>query len=121
VAAYFAVEEPHDADSVIYAYQASAYVDISRKPDPFLQTTVSRFIPPHLTRRITAQAGVFTIHPAPLADFRASSKVTALVIPRSFRRQLKSILYGYGIHRGSLFPDLDGVAKHIDWLRTESF
>lgn len=121
VAAYFAVEEPHGTDSVIYAYQANAYVDISKKPDPFLQTTVSRFIPRHLTRRITAQAGVFTIHPVPLADFRASSKVTALVIPQSFRRQLKNILYGYGIHRGSLFPDLDGVAKHIEWLRTDIF
>ena len=124
VAAYFAVEEPHDSDdseSVIYAYQANAHVDISKRPDPFRQRTVSRFIPRHLTRRITAQEGVFTVHPDPRADFRDFWKVTAMVIPRSFRRPLKNILYNYGIHRSSLFPDLDGIAKHIEWLRTDIF
>ena len=28
------------------------------------------------------------------------------------------MLYRYGIHRGTLFPDLDGQARYIEWLTT---
>lgn len=65
VAAYFAVENEHDGDSVIYAYEKSGFVSTDAIPDPFDLDVVARFIPNHITPRITAQAGLFTIHPNP--------------------------------------------------------
>jgi len=121
VAAFYAVEKEHDCDSAVYAFRGNKYVNTEKHKDPFAETTVGRFIPRHVTRRITAQTGLFTIHPDPRADFRSDSRVSRLVIKNNFRKPLKHILYEYGIHRASLFPDLDGLSKHIEWLRTDVF
>jgi hypothetical protein len=121
VAAYFAVERPHDGDSVIYAYQNDLFVDPATGGDPFARRTVQRVIPRHITRRITAQTGLFTIHPNPRKDFRQEPAVTRIVVRNAERRALKRCLNQYGIHRASLFPDLDGLSAHIEWLLTGVF
>jgi hypothetical protein len=46
-------------------------------------------------------------------------RVASIGVPAAARKQLKHTLYRYGIHRASLFPDLDGTARHIEWLRTD--
>lgn len=120
VAAYFAVEKYHTDDSLIYAYHHRTFINIDRNSDPFKIKTVSRFIPNHITPRITAQVGLFTAHPDPRIPLK-SAKIQRLIISNSFRKELKRILYNYGIHRASLFPDLDGLSKHITWLRTDEY
>jgi len=120
VAAFFAVEHEYDGDSLIYAYSHNKYVEITKHLDPFSFGQVGRFIPNHITPRITAQAGLFTIHPSPKQPFN-SSKITKLVIKQTFREDLKYTLYKYGIHRATLFPGLDGLAAHIQWLRTDEY
>lgn len=120
VAAYFAVEEYHQDDSLIYAYHHRTFIRIDRNPDPFKVKTISRFIPNHITPRITAQVGLFTVHPHPREPL-VSNEIQRLIILNSFRKELKQILYNYGIHRASLFPDLDGISKHIGWLRTDEY
>jgi hypothetical protein len=120
VAAYFAVEKYHSDDSLIYAYHHRTFIDINRNPDPFKIKTLSRFIPNHITPRITAQVGLFTVHPDPRIPLK-SDEIQRLIIPNSFRKELKRILYNYGIHRASLFPDLDGLSKHISWLCTDEY
>jgi hypothetical protein len=121
VAAYFAVEGEHDADSAVYAFRENSSVDASPSLDPLEMPGVVRFVPRHLSQRIIVQAGLFTIHPDPSADFRRDTRIVTLVIPKDVRKRLKHTLYKYGIHRAALFPDLDGVAKHIEWLRTDVF
>jgi hypothetical protein len=118
VAAYFAVEREFDGDSLIYAYPSRSFILTSKYRDPFKRAEVGKFIPRHITTRITAQAGLFTIHPKPLEPFQAP-EIERIVIKRKFRSGLKKILYNYGIHRASLFPSMDGLAKHIEWLRTD--
>lgn len=121
VAAYFAVEDPHHGDSMVYAFRDNNYIDIVKRPDPFASATVKRFLPRHISSRIVTQGGIFTIHPEPKSDFRNNDRVTALVIRENFRKPLKDQLNKYGIHRASLFPDLDGLSKHIEWLRTDVY
>lgn len=118
VAAYFAVEHEFNGDSAIYILRDMKFLNIE-KIDPFDVTEVSKFIPSHITTRITAQSGLFTIHPKP-SDPYVSALVDKLIIKKSFRRQLKKILYRYGVHRAALFPGLDGIAYHIQWLKTDS-
>jgi len=120
VAAYFAVESEYDGDSLIYAYHEKRRISITTDGDPFGRSKVGRFIPRHITPRITAQAGVFTIHPAPQVAFEGAS-VERLIIKKDCRRSLKKTLFRYGIHRGSLFPGLDGLAKQIEWMRTDIY
>lgn len=120
VAAYFAVEEAHDGDSVVYVYRSARSIGEGRG-DPFNISGVGRFIPRHVTRRITAQAGLFTIHPDPRSPFASRTSVSRLIIEQKFRKDLKHILFRYGIHRASLFPDLDGLSKHIEWMRTDAY
>ena len=120
VAAYFAVEDDHEDDSAVYTFRSKKRIVTETEGDPFARTTVGKFIPRHITRRITAQAGLFTIHPDPQTPFK-SSEIDRLIIRRSYRRELKRTLYRFGIHRAALFPDLDGLCRHIEWMRTASY
>jgi hypothetical protein len=118
--AYFAVEKASEGDSVLYAFKSSSFINTDNNPDPFDVDHVGKFIPTHVTPCITAQVGVFTIHPNPKTRFK-SGEVDRLIIKKPARKDLKWTLDKYGIHRASLFPDLDGLALHIKWLRTEIY
>lgn len=118
VACYFAVEEDFDGDSVIYAYPNNKYIVLEKHPDPFKHTGKGKFIPRHLTRRITAQAGLFTIHAQPQIPFDLPN-IEKIIIPNKIRHELKKTLDKYGIDKYSLFPGLDGLASHIKWLRSK--
>ncbi len=115
VALYFAIEKPHQGDSAIYVYENDQFINTDVYKDPLAIEEVGRFIPTHITLRITAQAGLFTIHPDPTQEY-VSDKLDVLIIAEHAREQLKKDLYAYGIHRAALFPDLDNLAKHIAWL-----
>jgi hypothetical protein len=120
VAAYFAVEKDceESSDSAIYAFSANDELDLETLPDPLKVTVEGVVFPGHITPRIVAQSGLFTIHPNPTESLRGP-KVDKLIIPGSLRKDLKKILFAYGLHRGTLFPDLDGQADFISWLKTE--
>lgn len=120
VACYFAVEQPCDDDSAIYAYQNKSYIDVEEYPNPFRYKEVGKFIPRHLTRRITTQGGLFTIHPDPYELFE-SNDMEKIVIPNAIRATLKKTLNKYGVDRFSLFPGLDSLAAHIEWLQSEGY
>ena len=118
VACYFAVEEPSNDDSVIYAYQNKSYIDVEEFPDPFRYREVGKFIPRHISPRITNQGGLFTIHPKPYEQFE-SDDMEKIIIPQRIRPLLKHTLNKYGVDRFALFPSLDGLAAHIEWLQTK--
>jgi hypothetical protein len=120
VACYFAVEEQSDNDSMIYAYETRWFISVKDNPDPFDYKKVGKFIPRHITARITAQSGLFTIHPNPYVPF-SSDKIDRIIIPNDIRFTLKKTLNRYGINRVSLFPGLDGLARHIQWENSNSY
>lgn len=118
VAAYFAVAEEAKEDSAFYAYQSNKYLQIEKHKDPFSVDRVARVVPNHVTTRISVQSGLFTIHPHPSEPFNVPS-IEKFVIPASSRKPMKKALNKVGIDNASLFPDLDGIARHIAWLRTD--
>ena len=119
VACYFAVEEPSEDDSVIYSYQNPSYIDVEEHTDPFRYRMVGKFIPRHISPRITNQEGLFTIHPKPYKPFE-SEEMDKIILPNRIRPSLKRTLNKYGIDRFSLFPGLDGLASNIEWLQSRS-
>lgn len=120
VACYFAVEEESDEDSLIYAYNIKLFISVEDNPDPFQYKRVGKFIPRHITARITSQSGIFTIHPNPYEPFR-SDNIDRIIIPNKVRFELKQTLNRYGINRVSLFPGLDGLARHIQWEHSDAY
>ena len=120
VACYFAVEEISDAPSLIYAYDIKWFISVHDNPDPFEYKRVGKFIPRHITARITAQSGIFTIHPKPHEPF-TSDNIDRIIIPNEIRFALKKTLNTYGINRVSLFPGLDGLARHIQWENSDDY
>lgn len=102
VATYFAVEKDGDevSDSAVYAFSASDELDLETMPDPLKVIAEGVVFTNHITRRIVAQSGLFTIHPTPTEPLRGP-KVDKLIIPASLRKDLKRILFTYGLHRGN--------------------
>ncbi|MFH1926358.1 MAG: FRG domain-containing protein [Chloroflexota bacterium] len=119
VAAYFAVENYYEGDSAIYVLKGKGVISVEKNPDPFKYDKVGKYVPRHISKRIIAQTGVFTIHPQPEKAF-ISDNIDKLIIPDVLRGELKRILNTYGINRSVLFPGLDGLTNHITWLRTRS-
>lgn len=118
VAAFFAVEQPSESDSAIYAMPAPMIIDPYRVKNPLgRRSGVDIFYPRHVNRRIAAQSGVFTVHWNPKKAINRNT-IDKLVISKSLRSNFKIVLARYGIHRGTLFPDLDGQAQYIKWLKT---
>jgi hypothetical protein len=80
-----------------------------------------RYIPRIVTPRLRAQSGVFTVHPTPTDEFQPDAKhLVRRRIPHLSRKPLKDSLFRHGIHEGVMFPDLDGLARHIQWCQTKS-
>jgi hypothetical protein len=120
VAAYFSVIDATADDSAIYAYRSKTYLSIEKHLDPFKVDHVARVVPNHATVRIAVQSGLFTIHPRPTEAF-TSSDIDKFVIPNDARKRMKKALSKIGVDRASMFPDLDNIARHVDWLRTDEY
>ena len=118
VAAYFACNDGHlDAaqivqDKVLYCVDQFAFPEANLGNSPFEIDEVSMFVPRHATRRIEAQAGLFTIHPKPELAV-TDDRVTCYILKRECVIDLGSTVEIYGIHRASLFPGLDSIASQI--------
>lgn len=118
VACFFAVDGTGDQDGVIYAYQNNSYIPVDKHPDPFKYKEVGKFIPRHITPRITTQGGLFTIHPKPHEPFE-SNDMEKIIIPNAIHTGLKKTLNKYGVNNFALFPGLDGLAAYIEWLQSK--
>ncbi len=125
IALYFAVEEECKTDSAVYVYvdsQSPVDIELDDFKDPlkFPSTEpVLRYTPAHLTPRIIAQSGLFTVHQHVTQGF-TSEQIYKIVIPNTQRQKLKQQLYRYGIHRGTIYPGLDGISAHIKWLCSQA-
>lgn len=117
-AAFFAVSEQADCDAAIFSYSPDTLM-WAEFLKPLTFEGIAVYKPFHLAQRITRQMGIFTVHgPATLALDEAEGevkKLEAVIIAREYRKQLLFDLAAYGINHGSLFPDLDGLSKHINW------
>jgi hypothetical protein len=143
VALFFAVEEEQwTGDSVVYAlkpFNGEISLKEEREGHPLGTIGVRTFEPAHDTPRVHAQSAFFTIQQDPTIPLEkhrlfgrpagSSPQTRAFVtagpvadtdylwrlrIKDSARRQLRVILFNYGITRKLLFPELDGLA---DWLK----
>lgn len=127
VALYFAAEGDFELEGGVFCYLPWLYIN-HKKADLQAIDQVARYDPRPFDRRILSQAGVFTFHPDPNVPLEPQpphpdvakiapdgvNLVLLKVIP-----EMKPILLRWlneiGVNRKSLFPDLEGLSRHINW------
>jgi hypothetical protein len=115
IAAFFAVESVGEEGTAII-YGVHGLPVIGPKTDPFRLKEVSLYRPSHVIPRIAPQWSVFTVHPRPADDFRRSGLLTTWTISGAETcRWIRFVLDSCGINSASIYPDLDGLARHIYW------
>lgn len=116
VAAYFAVRDTRDSTSspMIYCVRDVPLVPEESHDCLDALDEVMLYYPPHISPRIPAQSGLFTVHRNPDQPF-VPAELIRITIGKS-PLTLKFNLNACGIHHASLFPDIDGLAAHQSWL-----
>ncbi|NEU65955.1 FRG domain-containing protein [Spirosoma agri] len=121
IALYFATES--DLDD-IQTDNFSVYILIKKEgiiydiPDhsPFDTNEVKLLSIPHVTSRIKNQFGYFTIQEDPkieLNELLNPNRIRKVIFPNQLKKDFRRKLNTYGINASSIFPDVDGIAKHL--------
>lgn len=113
VACFFAVQSLSDSDAAIYIYDVGRFKKVEEIGCSNLRE-IHAFFPPHATRRVTAQSGMFTIHPTNNMSLE-SKLIKKIIIPAKRKQYFLEKLAKYGVHAGTLFPDLDGLSRYIKY------
>ncbi|MFH0962465.1 MAG: FRG domain-containing protein [Planctomycetota bacterium] len=131
-ALWFTVRKPGEKglDGVVWAfrYKNRELVDTERNKDPFEATGVKVLRPVHIAGRVVSQSAWFTVH-----TFLQSSRLvqaigfegqwhpdvlTKVLVPPDAFAEIRSELNCCGINEAMLFPDMDGLCRHIRWQFT---
>lgn len=103
--------------------------DSSVESSPYSLDRTMIYIPSHLSSRIAVQNSIFTVHKyISLHDWfykferslREKVKLHKIIIPTDFFEDFKKRLDVYGINEATMFPGLDGLARHIEWKSNET-
>jgi hypothetical protein len=135
-ALWFAICEPpykgangrcENAAVLVFLPQKDDYVDRERKSSPFDISRTLFFPPPHVSRRIVAQQAWFSVHEWNTRKSRFSSldrdpsyqeRIRKILIPGRCFAEMRSALDWMGINEATLFPDLVGLSRNLNWQRS---
>ncbi|MDE9442293.1 FRG domain-containing protein [Xenorhabdus bovienii] len=122
-ALFFACNDLAKDDVFVYALDADQFLNESQN-DPFGFGKTQVFRPKLNNPRIIAQHGWFTAHKyskktsefVPLEKNREIKKsVQEIKIPKEARVNLLKSLDRHGVSSRTLFPDLEGLCKYLNW------
>src|SRR5690606_15367924 len=119
VALYFCVDRACNEDGAVYVLNNKSEflsTDEENKIDPFQLKSSKVYLPSHITGRIRAQSGLFTISADPTVPL-TKDVVAQIRIKKEGKREIKHMLNKIGVHEKALFPDVDGLAKWIRWMK----
>ncbi|UEG54916.1 FRG domain-containing protein [Mucilaginibacter daejeonensis] len=91
--------------------------------DPLSNKITKIFRSTVVSRRISAQSGVFTVHKinegGKMIRFEThrtfSKKLTKVTIPAAQFAAIRKQLHIMGVNSASVFPDIDGYCRHLEW------
>ena len=75
-----------------------------------------RYRPPVLSERISVQKAIFSLHPNPTSEWDWGKDLEKFEISPGECGVIKKTLDNLGIYVASVFPGLDGLSEHIEWL-----
>jgi hypothetical protein len=131
VALWFAVRQPpieedgELCDGIVWILAADVadFKTDTKLSDPLNNNITKVFRPRVVSRRISSQSAVFTVHKILENDrminfqihTKYRNKLTKLVIYSEKFVEIRKELNILGINHGSVFPDIDGFCKHLEW------
>lgn len=89
-------------------------VSEAERRQPFSVTKVKMIDPPHVSERITRQAGILTLHPTPQQAWEPRDRQSFIVHNKS-KFDIKKELDRLGVNHETLFPGVDATAEYIRW------
>lgn len=119
VALFFAVSENPNVNGAVFIYKPKIYLKESQTSPFAIDTEIGVYQPTASSNRIANQYGYFTIHKnpkTPLNDENKDGYLEKLIIPATLKIELTQMLNQYGINYLTLFPDLEGLSKHLSWF-----
>jgi hypothetical protein len=121
VATFFATSENEEKDGAIYIYNPNSVISHELvKPFEIEEKTEIQFHQPSSSSsRIINQLGYFSIHTnpkTPLNDKTKDGTIEKLIIKKELKNDLMHMLNQYGVNYLTLFPDLEGLSKHLEWF-----
>lgn len=122
VALYFAVEKNQGEDASIYTLDHDDWIygERTKEADPFSIESVFVYMPNHITPRIRAQQGIFTIQPNIDSELDLPN-ITKYIIPQENISKIKWELHTYGISAKQIYPDIDGLCSELSFAHLEGF
>jgi hypothetical protein len=130
-ALWFAVKDPpierYPASVLMFSLVEEDHVEDRDATSPFGIVRTKFFQPSHLDARIVAQAGWFSVHHwvqrrtafARLDHLRdCKDRIERITIRPKYFADLRFHLDRLGINNATLFPDVDGLARHLNWRHT---
>ncbi len=132
VALWFAVEKPAkkndkgDLDNGVVWILAGEVADFrmdTDTTDPLSNKITKIFRSTVVSRRISAQAGLFTVHKinedGNMIKFETNKefkhKLTKAIIPHKDFASIRKQLHVLGVNSSTIFPDIDGFCRHLEW------
>ncbi|WP_395683891.1 FRG domain-containing protein [Dokdonella sp.] len=127
VALFFAIDERGESRPLAQRGDAAVYccddpgIRIFRPKSsnpPDLQATdeIFCYAPRHISKRITAQAGIFTYHPKGEVEFAPKKPLTRFRIPNANRREILVELSKCGVDDHFIYQDLDGLGSTLFYV-----
>lgn len=128
VALYFATQPKVSAGKLltsnqnggaVYVFHFCNYINTEIDKNPFEYNKLGIFQPPHISNRITGQAGLFSIQPEPQKeldlkkDDRFPDDIKKIEFNQDAASKIQEQLFRLGIRQDMLFPDLEGYATAI--------
>jgi hypothetical protein len=119
VSAYFACQpSPRGKrNGEIIAIEAASVPSIDTRiaPSPFGLVKPGLVYPTALAARISAQRGLFSIHPQPDKPWILKNKTDRFDIPAAQKEILLGFLAGVGVDAAMVMADMDGLASNLRW------
>jgi hypothetical protein len=119
VSAYFACQpSPRGKkNGEIIAIEAASVPSIDTRvaPSPFDLVKPGLVYPTALAARISAQRGLFSIHPQPDKPWILKNKTDRFDIPAAQKEILLGFLAGVGVDAAMVMADMDGLASNLRW------
>ena len=129
---WFAVrtESKNDENGVVWLFNPvdADYVDTTKVLSPLDIRKTMVVVPAHANPRVRVQAGRFTVHLfqeirnrfSPLEKLKSyKPRLKKIEIVSSAFSQIRCDLDRCGINSGSMFPDIGGLAAHVEWQHTK--
>ena len=123
ISLFFAVESEQSSDGVFVCYRPLKR--INEFSDKFEGDNINnaRYLPRAISSRLISQRAIFTYHSSPSIPIEAEelfdtkkSNLLIFTIPSEIKDDILHKLDTLGINYYSLFPDLDGLSKYVDWV-----